>query len=80
MNMRPGDEVAVFVSRVLNVNPCTVELENDGLAARGCRVTDYSRRPVDAMVYCCTSGTAAMGHETVAENIRSVRPGIPVIT
>ena len=25
MNMRPADEVAVFVSRVLNVNPCTVE-------------------------------------------------------
>ena len=25
MNMRPSDDVAIYVSRVLNVNPCTVE-------------------------------------------------------
>ena len=81
MNMRPGDEVAVFVSRVLNVNPCTVE----NLRTMGPRLADAASLIIpdgrlDAMVYCCTSGTAAMGYETVAENIRSVRPGIPVIT
>ena len=81
MNMRPGDEVAVFVSRVLNVNPCTVE----NLKTMGPRLADAASLIIpdgrlDAMVYCCTSGTAAMGYDTVAENIRSVRPGIPVIT
>ena len=81
VNMRPGDEVAVFVSRVLNVNPCTVE----NLRTMGPRLADAASLIIpdgrlDAMVYCCTSGTAAMGYDTVAENIRSVRPGIPVIT
>ncbi|MEC9079453.1 MAG: aspartate/glutamate racemase family protein [Pseudomonadota bacterium] len=81
MNMRPSDEVAVFVSRVLNVNPCTVE----NLRTMGPRLADAASLIIpdgrlDAMVYCCTSGTAAMGYDTVAENIRSVRPGIPVIT
>ena len=36
MNMRPSDEVAVFVSRVLNVNPCTVE----NLRTMGPRLAD----------------------------------------
>ena len=25
MNMRPSDEVAIFASRILNANPCTLE-------------------------------------------------------
>ena len=25
MNMRPGDEVVIYTSRVRNINPCTVE-------------------------------------------------------
>ena len=81
MNMRPGDEVAVFVSRVLNVNPCTVE----NLRTMGPRLADAASLIIpdgrlDVMVYCCTSGTTAMGYDTVADSIHTVRPGIPVIT
>ena len=81
MNMRPSDDVAIYVSRVLNVNPCTVE----NLRTMGPRLADAASLIIpdgrlDAMVYCCTSGTAAMGYDTVADNIRTVRPNIPVVT
>ncbi|HAF39878.1 MAG TPA: hypothetical protein DCG72_12890, partial [Gammaproteobacteria bacterium] len=72
MNMRPSDDVAIYVSRILNVNPCTVE----NLRTMGPRLADAASLIIpdgrlDAMVYCCTSGTAAMGYDTVADNIRT---------
>ena len=81
VNMRPCDDVAVFVSRVLNVNPCTVE----NLKTMGPRLADATSLIIpdgrlDVVSYCCTSGTTAMGYEAVADSIHKARPDIPVVT
>jgi maleate isomerase len=81
VNMRPCDDVAVFVSRVLNVNPCTVE----NLKTMGPRLADSASLIIpdgrlDVIAYCCTSGTTAMGYESVANSIHKARPGVPVVT
>ncbi len=81
INMRPNDEVAVFVSRVLNVNPCTVE----NLLTMAPRITDsvsliLPDGRLDSVAYSCTSGSVVIGHEAVAASIHAIRPGIPVAT
>ena len=81
MNMRPSDDVAVFVSRVLNTNPCTVE----NLRTMAPRLTDAVSLIIpdgrlDAVVYSCTSGTVVIGYDAVAASIHAARPGIPVAT
>jgi maleate isomerase len=73
----PGLEM--FTNRIANANPMT--LENLRTMA-----SDISRaaagilpgRGVDAMIYACTSGTAAIGADRITERIRAVWPGIPV--
>lgn len=73
----PG--VEILTNRVLNANPLTLE----SLRAMG---PDIARAAagilpnvgVDAMIYACTSGTAAIGEENVADAIRSVWPEVPV--
>ena len=81
MNMRPGDEVAIYTSRVRNLNPCTVEnlqtmapllTEAASLILPGTRL--------DVMAYSCTSASVVIGHDAVAERIRAARPGIPCVT
>lgn len=81
INMRPSDDVAVFVSRILNTNPCTVE----NLRAMAPRLTNAVSLIVpagrlDAVAYSCTSGTVAIGYEAIASSIHAVRPEIPVAT
>ncbi len=81
MNMRPSDEVAVYVSRVLNTNPCTVE----NLRRMAPKLTDavsliLPDGRLDAVAYSCTSGTVAIGYEAIAASFHAVRPGIPVAT
>ncbi|MGI9413597.1 MAG: maleate cis-trans isomerase family protein [Hyphomicrobiales bacterium] len=81
MNMRPNDEVAVFVSRILNVNPCTVE----NLRTMAPKVSDavsliIPEGRLDAVAYSCTSGTVAIGYDAIAASIHAERPGIPVAT
>jgi len=80
-NMSPGDEVAVFVSRVLNLNPCTVE----NLRTIAPRLTEAASlilpgTRLDAIAYSCTSGTVVVGYEEIAAYIRAARPGIPCTT
>lgn len=80
-NMRPSDDVVVFVSRVLNTNPCTVE----NLRTMAPRLTDAASLIIpdgrlDSVAYSCTSGTAVIGYDAVAASIQAVRPGIPVAT
>ena len=82
MNMRPGDDVAIYTSRVRNLNPCTVEnlqtmapllTEAASLILPGCRL--------DVIAYSCTSASVVIGHDAVAERIRAAaRPGIPCVT
>ena len=80
-NMRPNDDTIVYVSRVLNVNPCTVE----NLKTMGPRLSDavsvlLPDGDLNVICYCCTSGTTAMGFDLVEENIHKIRPSIPVVT
>jgi maleate isomerase len=81
MNMRPTDDVVIFVSRILNVNPCTVE----NLRTMAPRVTDavsliIPQGRLDAVAYSCTSGTVVIGYDAIEASVHAVRPGIPVAT
>ena len=81
MNMRPDDGVVVYTSRVLNVNPCTVE----NLRTMGPRITDSTalllpEGRLDVVAYGCTSGTVAIGYDSVRESIQVARPGIACTT
>ena len=81
MNMRPGDDVAVYTSRVRNLNPCTVEnLQTMAplLTEAASLVLPGSR--LDVMAYSCTSASVVIGHDAVAERIHAARPGIPCVT
>lgn len=80
-NMSPGDDVQVHVSRIEQVNPCTVE----NLRRMAPRLSESARLilpgvGLDAVAYSCTSGTIVIGYEAVAESIRAAQPGVPVTT
>ena len=80
-NMSPGDDLQVHVSRVEQVNPCTVE----NLRRMGPRLADSARLilpgvHLDAVAYSCTSGTIVLGYDAVAASIRAAHPAVPVIT
>ena len=82
MAMRPNDdEVHLFVARV----PFEGECEPEALAAMAERLTASTDSilpggRLDAVIYSCTSGTAAIGAESVARSINASRPNAAVIT
>lgn len=81
MNMRPGDDVAIYTSRVRNVNPCTVE----NLRTMAPRITESTSLIVpdgrlDVVAYACTSGTVVIGYDAVRTRINAARPGIACTT
>jgi maleate isomerase len=70
-------EAPFFVSRVANINPCTVE----NLRTMAPQLTSATSlilpgADVDVVAYCCTSGTVAIGYDNVVENIQAARPGV----
>ena len=71
----------VLTSRVANRNRIDLgtlaDMEGDMMRAAA---TLLPEGHLDALVYSCTSGTIAMGEETVFERLRSVRPGVAVTT
>lgn len=71
----------VLTSRVANQNQIDLTTLGDmeGDMARTAS-TLLPEGHLDALVYSCTSGTIAMGEETVFARLRSVRPGIAVTT
>ena len=80
-NMRPSDDVAIFVSRVPNTPECTVET----LRAMAPHITVAASLLVpegrlDAVAYSCTSGTVVMGYDGICDRIHAARPGVPCIT
>jgi maleate isomerase len=80
-NMRPSDDVVVYVSRIRNVNPCTVE----NLRKMAPKLTDSVSLMIpdgrlDSVAYSCTSGTVVIGYEAIAAGVRAARPDIPVAT
>ena len=77
----PHDEVGVYVTRVFNENPTTVE----NLKAMLPRLTAAAElilpgEPLDAVAYGCTSATVAIGEEPVTEAIQKAKPGVACIT
>lgn len=70
--------VDMFTNRVLNNNPVTLE----NLRAMAPDITRAAQgilpnRGVDAMIYGCTSGVAAIGEERLTELIHAAKPGVP---
>mgnify|MGYP001220671705 CR=1 FL=1 len=79
-NMLP-DDVMFYTSRVMAVDPVTIENHR----AVGPHLTEAARRilpgmRLDAIAYCCTSGTVALGYDEVAAQIRKGRSDVPVVT
>lgn len=73
------DGVEIFTNRVLNANPVTLEtlraMAPDLTRAAGGILPGTG---VDAVIYGCTSGTAAIGQENVADAVHTALPGVPV--
>ena len=71
--------VEAFTNRVLNANPMTLEnlrrmREDIARAAAGL----LPGRGINAAIYACTSGAAAIGAKVIREQIQSLHPNIPV--
>lgn len=80
MNMRPSDEVAVFVSRVPNTPDCRVEtLKEMAPHITGATALLLPGGRLDAVAYSCTSGTVVMGYDAVRGLVEAARPGVPCI-
>lgn len=79
INMRPSDEVALFVSRIPNDDTCSVETlsEMEPELTRAAALLIPGSR-LDSIAYSCTSGTVVLGYDTVVQRVHEVRPGIPV--
>ncbi len=79
INMRPSDEVTIFVSRIPNAEICSVEhlRKMEPELTRSTELLIPGSR-LDSIAYSCTSGTVVLGYETVVRRIREARPDIPV--
>lgn len=81
INMRPNDDVSIYVSRLLNTPQCTV----DTLQKMASKITQATSLLVpegrlDVVAYSCTSGTAVLGFERIQALIQAARPDIAVVT
>jgi len=74
----PSD-VLLLTSRVANRNEISLEslAEMQGDIQRTV-TTIVPEESVDVMIYCCTSGTIAMGEQRLTDLIQEVRPSVPV--
>jgi maleate isomerase len=81
MNMRPNDDVAVFVSRVPNTTECNVETlhkMSPHITTAASLLVPEGR--LDAVAYGCTSGTVVMGYDTICARIHAAREGVVCTT
>ncbi len=81
VNLRPSDDVTIFASRIRNTQSCSIKT----LPQMAPHISDAAALLVpegrlDVVAYACTSGTIAMGYDTVCERIHAVRPGAKVVT
>ena len=71
------DDVLLLTTRVLNSNTISLsalsDMQEDMVRAVG---TITPEEPLDVVIYCCTSGTIAIGEDRLCELIQSVRPGV----
>ena len=71
--------VEIFTSRILNANPVTIpNLKAMAGDIPRAAATILNGHPLDAMIYGCTTGTAAIGAGEIRRLIHQARPGIPV--
>ncbi len=79
INMRPNDDVALFISRIPNDDTCSVEKlsEMEPQITRAAALLIPGSR-LDSIAYSCTSGTVVLGYDTVVQRVHEARPGIPV--
>ena len=81
INMRPSDDVALFVSRLPNTPDCTVATLREmapHIASTTSLLVPEGR--LDVVAYGCTSGTAVLGFEEIQSQVQTVRPGIACTT
>ena len=82
MAMRPDDDhVHIFVARV----PFEGDVNPENLRAMAERITAVTKSilpggRLDSVIYCCTSGTAAIGYESVAKAVNAARPDATCVT
>jgi maleate isomerase len=71
------DDVLLLTTRVLNSNILSLATLSDMQADMARAVgTITPEEPLDVVIYCCTSGTIAIGEARLVELIHSVRPGV----
>ncbi len=71
--------VEIFTSRVRNYNPLTIDnLRSMAPGISAAADTILPGTELDAMIYACTSGTAAIGSERITGLVHQTRPGVPV--
>ena len=79
--MCPSPEVAVYVSRVFNENPTTVE----NLWRMKPRISEAAAlilpdEPLDVVACSCTSASVVIGDDAVTAAIRQAKPGVSCVT
>lgn len=81
INARPGDDVMLFFARVPNTNACnlnTLPMMAPHITTAAGQIVPEGR--LDVVAYGCTSGTVAMGYDTICARIHAARPEVPVVT
>ena len=80
-SMCPDASLGIYVSRIAFANPTTRE----NLLAMAPRLRETAAlllpgQKLDVIAYGCTSGTALIGHDAVAQSIKEARPDVAVVT
>jgi maleate isomerase len=81
VNMRPSDEVAIYVNRIPYANPGTPE----NLRRTQPFLTEAAKEilpnePLDAIMYACTSASALIGDDEVRHSLQLAKPDTPCVT
>jgi len=79
--MCPSREIGLYVARVANANPTTVE----NLRAMEPRITEAAAlilpgESLDALAFGCTSGSTVIGDEVVGDALTRAKPGVAWVT
>ena len=76
------DDVMYYTTRIQCFNPINLEnLRRQVDALTGATEKLLPNQRLDSIAYSCTSGTVAIGYDTVASRVRAGgRPAIPVVT
>ena len=74
-------DIDFFVNRIESYNP----LSKENLIKMSEKVTDVTKNilpdeNIDCVVYGCTSGTIAVGHDTIEKKVKEVKPKAKITT